>query len=76
MKKTINCFVPYASKQQAEATAASLKESDLVTKVFFLLQDEGAELPEGTEGIKIDSLTSSETVKKIAAAADSDYILL
>ena len=38
MKKTINCFVPFASKQQAEATVASLKESDLVSKIFFLIQ--------------------------------------
>ena len=76
MSATINCFIPYADRQQVSATVEGLKSSQLVTKIFLLSAAENAEPVEGCELIKIDTLNSSETMKKIAAAADSDFILL
>ena len=76
MKKTINCFVPFADAAQASATVEGLKQSNLVSKIFLLATDPAAKAIEGCELITVDSLNSSATMKKIAAAADSDFILL
>lgn len=76
MKKTINCFVPFADAAQASVTVEGLKQSNLVSKIFLLATDSAAKAIEGCELITVDSLNSSATMKKIAAAADSDYILL
>lgn len=76
MKATINCFLPYADKAQVQTTVEGLKKSTLVTKIFLLATDAKAEALEGCELIVVDSLNSSDTMKKIAEAASSDYILL
>ena len=76
MKKTINCFVPFADAAQASATVEGLKQSNLVSKIFLLATDPAAKAIEGCELITVDSLNSSATMKKIAAAADSDFIIL
>ena len=76
MKKTINCFVPFADAAQASATVEGLKQSNLVSKIFLLATDSAAKAIEGCELITVESLNSSATMKKIAAAADSDFILL
>ncbi len=76
MKKTINCFVPFADAEQARVTVDGLKQSPLVTQIFLLATNSEAKAIEGCELIAIDALNSSATMKKIAAAADSDFILL
>lgn len=76
MKATINCFLPYADEAQVKTTVEGLKASELVTKIFLLATAEDAKPVEGCEIIKIDGLNTSSTMKKIAAAAESDYILL
>lgn len=76
MKATINCFLPYADEAQVKTTVEGLKESALVTKIFLLATNADAKPVEGCELISIDSLNSSATMKKIADAADADYILL
>lgn len=72
---TINCFLPYADRNQVIATIESLKASQSVSKIV-LLATADAEPVEGCELVKVDTLNSSETMKKIAAAADGDFILL
>ena len=76
MKKTINCFVPFLDAPQASATVNALRQSELVTKIFLLATAENAQPLEGCELIHIDTITSSATMKKIAAAADADFVLL
>lgn len=77
MKKTVNCFVPFADQQQVKATLAELKSYDYLVKSIYLLQKEGGSgSVEGCEVITIDSLNSSKTIKKIAQKADADYVLL
>lgn len=76
MKTTINCFVPYGNAECVKTTVAGLRECPLVTKIFLLATDETVAPLEGTEVLHIDSLTSSKTMKAIAAAADSDFMLL
>lgn len=76
MKPTVNCFLPYSTKEQVAPTIASLKESKLTNKIILLTTEVSPEVVEGCELIHIDSLNSSATMKKIADAADSEYTLL
>ena len=76
MKATINCFLPYADEAQVKNTVEGLKSSPLVTKIFLLATDASLKPVEGCELIAIDGLNTSSTMKKIAEAADADYILL
>ena len=73
--KKIDCFLPYASAEQVEATVKGLRESALVNDIY-LLATEATEPVEGCQLIKIDALNSSKTMKKIAEAAKAEYILL
>lgn len=75
MKTTINCFVPYSTPELAKATVDALHACDMVTKVYLLATDPKAEPAFGCDIVRTDALNSSATMKKIAEAADSDYIL-
>ncbi len=74
--KTINCFIPYADAQQVKATVDGLRQNALVTKIFLLATNASAAAVDGCEVIAIDTLNSSATMKKIAAATEGDYTLL
>lgn len=76
MKTTINCFVPFADEAQVRPTVEALKQSELVTKIYLLATDPKAQSVLGCDVIHIDTLNSSATMKKIAEAADSQYIIL
>ncbi len=76
MNATINCFLPYADEAQVKSTVEGLKSSPLVSKIFLLATDSSLKPLEGCELIAIDGLNTSSTMKKIAEAADADYILL
>lgn len=79
MKKTINCFLPYAGHTAVTQTIASLKECDLVHRIYLLSSippEALCHVPEGCEVIFIDSLYSTETFRKIAQEACVPYVLL
>lgn len=76
MKRRINCFIPFQSADQAKATIISLKSSELVNDIFLLAEDDVTDSVDGCEIIKIDSLKSTATIKKIAAKANTDYTLI
>lgn len=76
MKATINCFLPYADEAQVKTTVEGLKASPLVNKIFLLATNADLKPLDGCELIAIDGLNTSSTMKKIAEAADGDYILL
>lgn len=78
MRKTINCFIPYMEGTAAQQTINALKKSSIVHKIYLLTTnpDKTLSTPEGCEILPIDSLTSSETMKKIAERANTFYTLL
>ena len=76
MSKTINCFVPFASAEQAKATVEALKASEQVQNVYLLKTEDAEGAMEGCETIEIKSLYATETIKKIAEKADADFVLL
>ena len=76
MKKTIDCFVPFADAQQANQTVPRLKSNDFTARIFLLKSEESDETISGCETLKIEGLTSTATMKAIAEAATADYVLL
>lgn len=76
MKTTINAFLPFADAAAVRPTVEALKQSELVTKIFLMSTDPKAEATLGCDILHIDTLNSSATIKKIAEAAEAEYILL
>ncbi len=72
----INCFIPFANAAQAQATIDGLKANELVNKIYLLANAEAQGTVEGCEVININNLTSTATMKAIAAAADADFTLV
>lgn len=76
MKKLINCFIPFQSKEQVEATVLALKSSSLVDKIYLLNDNGSSDTIDGTYSLAVNSLQSTETIKKIAEVADVQYALI
>ncbi|NDW10361.1 glycosyltransferase family 2 protein [Dysgonomonas sp. 520] len=72
----INCFIPFRNVAQVRETIKSLRESELVNKIYLLANDDSEGSVEDCEPISIDSLRSTKTIKKIAEKADADYTLI
>lgn len=75
MKTTINCFIPFKSKSQAEQTVKSLIETGLVNKIYLLATDAVSDTIDEHEIITVPSLFSSATMKAIAKRTDADFTL-
>ncbi|WP_320052416.1 glycosyltransferase family A protein [uncultured Acetobacteroides sp.] len=76
MNKRLNCFIPAADLAQVESTVKALKASELVKQVYLLVTEQANFDALGCPTIQVDSLVSSNTVKAIAAHADTDYSLI
>ena len=76
MAKSVNCFIPYRDKAQVTETINGLRCIEIVDRIYLLATDKNVEAYPGYEMIQIDSLKSTETVKKIAAKSNSDYSLI
>lgn len=74
----IHCFIPFENEAQAAATVENLRASDQVKKITLLATDPAAKVCLGCDLIHVDTLTSSATMKAIAAAVDPEvkYLLL
>ncbi len=65
-----------SKRKSSERNHCDIKASHLVNKIYLLTDNDCKEKVEGCEVIPIDSLKSTDTIKKIAAKADSTYTLL
>ena len=74
--KRINCFIPFQDAAQVAHTVKGLKESDLVSKIYLLATETVSDAPEGCTVVPVQSLNSTDAVRKIAALADADYTML
>lgn len=72
----INCFIPFQSVSKVKETILSLKESELVNKIYLLKENDNQETIEGCDILDIDTLRSTATIKKIASKADAEYTLI
>jgi hypothetical protein len=78
MNRKITCFVPLSDTESLNITVASLKRSGLVSGIFAVVpEDHSMAAAAGVTGlIKAKGFASTEAVKRMAEAADTDYILI
>jgi hypothetical protein len=74
--KQINCFIAFKDADQAKQTITNLSKSDLVNKIYLLATEKQDELFPQCETILIDTLTSTESVRKIAEKSDVAFSLI
>lgn len=74
--KKINCFIPYISRAQADATIRQLKSVPCINKIYLLSQIPGSEVPDECELLNIENINASTSFRTIAAHADTAYTLL
>lgn len=72
----INCFVVCNETTQVEKTVRQIKQSPLVRSVYLLVKNRTDLAVEGCQPLEIDSLQSSETIRKIAGKSDTAYSLI
>ena len=72
----INCFIPFATAEQAEQTIQGLKANELVNKIYLLASAEVTDTVEGCELLRVGGLNASATMRAIAEKADADYVML
>jgi len=71
----INCFIPYATAQQVQATLDGLRSIELVNNIYLLTTQADAAPIEGCELLQVNNLTSTATMRAIAEHATADYVL-
>lgn len=74
--KKLNFFIPFVNEAQVKNTIGGLTQCELVTKICLLAGDDAQGSVEGCEKIAVKGIKSTDTMKKIAAAAEGDYIVL
>lgn len=72
----VNCFIPFEDVNQVKETVTALRALELVNKIYLLTGNNCKSKVEGCEVIAIDSLKSTDTIKKIANNAGTDYTLI
>lgn len=74
-KHVVDCFIPMASAEALNKTLAGLQNDELVNRIIILQTND--ENITGVDGVlKIDTLKSSDTMRKIAMAAEAPYTLV
>ena len=71
--KKINCFLACNDTAQTEKTVQQIIHSPLVNAVYLLVKKECNIPIDGCQTIEIDSIQSSETIKKITEKSDTAY---
>lgn len=74
--KQINCFLACNEIAQTEKTVLQIKQSSLVKEIYLLVKKGNNIRIDGCRILETDSILSSETVRKIAAKADTAYSLI
>lgn len=75
MKKKINCFIPFGTPEDTMQTVKELQASELVNKIYLLGSAPGKKDLPGCEYLSVKGLYSTDTMKTIAANANSEYTL-
>ncbi len=72
----INCFVPCSEPLQTAKTVEALRASQLVKNIFIIVAGNTDIRIEGCPVIRAENLASSNCIRKIAEAADSEFTLI
>ena len=79
MRHKIDCFLTCDNLDNLNDEVGRLRNNRTIQNIFLLTADVeyvGDNEPEGSALIEVDAPTSSSTVRKIAAAATAEYVLL
>lgn len=76
MKTTINCFIPFAGVAQTEKTILGIQATGLIKTIYLISTQPTDEPLLGCELLSVDTLSSSTTMRAIAARSDAEYTLL
>ncbi len=71
----INCFIPFSGSEKVKQTIKTLRQSTLVEKIY-LLSKNGQDNIEGCFTLEVDSIYSTQTIKRIAEQANTEYSLI
>lgn len=74
MKQRIDCFLYYKTPEQVQKTLLSLETSPLVNQIFLLSDTEKSHPTYPV--LAIDTMGSTETIRKIANQTTADYTLI
>lgn len=64
--QTLNCFLPYISPDQVMSILLELNKSGVVGKIYLMTSDPDAQTIPGCEILSVDSLTSTQTLRKMS----------
>jgi len=76
MKNKICCFIPASDRESVEFTSASLRRSLNVDKVYIMADDDEFQRYSDISLIRTKGFSSTDSLKKMAEAANSGYILI
>ncbi|MCD7916613.1 MAG: glycosyltransferase [Tannerellaceae bacterium] len=76
MQTQMNCFLPYQNAAPIKETLDSLRSSALIHSIYLLTENQEEEEIDGCILLPVDSIHSTQTIKKIAAYADTPYTLI
>jgi hypothetical protein len=74
--KQINCFLICNDIAETTKTVEHINYSSLIQTIFLLVKNENNIQIEGCQTLEIDSIQSSETIRKIAEKSDEAYSLI
>ena len=72
----INCFVACNETAQTNKTVQQISQSPIVKNVYLLVKKGNNIQIDGCQTLEIDSIQSSETIRKIADNSDAAYSLI
>ena len=75
MKKKINCFIPFGTPEDTMQTVKELQVSELVNNIYLLGSEPGKKALPGCEYLSVKGFYSTDTMKTIAANANTEYTL-
>ena len=79
MREKIDCFLPCDNLAEMENTLHDLRQSKCVRQIYLMVSEQFAqenEAPHDCSFVRVNRLTSSETMREMAQLASAEYILL
>ncbi|MEG1579645.1 MAG: DUF4922 domain-containing protein [Bacteroidaceae bacterium] len=72
----IDCFIPYAPREDLEITLSEIGNSSLINTIYILIpENKECCIPKGCVPLKMDALQSTKAIKTIARKAEAGYAL-
>lgn len=74
--QTINCFIPFSSKEQVAETLKGLQACEYVKNIYLLSTEKNDTPIDGCQMLHIPALNASATMHLLAAHSNADFTLL